>query len=70
MTLKDLLASAEIEGYWEGAPGEAAEIDGPICKYSTCRCGNVGMAYHPFVNKSGSYRAFASCPMCHELEEF
>ena len=70
MTMNEILASGELEGYWEGAAGEAAEIDGSVCAESTCgNCKTKGLEYHPYMKK-GSYRAFAVCGNCGNAEEF
>lgn len=70
MTLQQLFDGGELMGYEMGYPGEAAEIDGPICNEAACdSCGHVGLVYHPYKTKT-SYRAFAVCPECGEAMEF
>lgn len=71
---------AELRGYSAFPPSqEAREIDSSVAAEARCgRCGAVGLAFAgftlwaDFTRDDGweSYRAFAVCPVCHDIREF
>lgn len=66
MTWKELVNSGEIDGY---VPFIGNEIDARIVDDNPCECGGK-MFYRAMHDRNGSYRAFAVCTRCHEVQEF
>ncbi len=60
---------AQEEGYTDGAPRGAADVDQPIVELCDCPTCGKGMRYFPMI-KPGSYRAFAVCLACNLASEF
>ena len=55
------------EGYKEGGWND---IDAGVLSVSHCsNCEHKGLDYHP-MRKPESYRAFAVCPKCGNVQEF
>jgi hypothetical protein len=44
-------------------------IDAEVCAKSSCKCGHLGLEYHPFI-KERRYMPFSRCPSCGKVEEF
>lgn len=74
VTLTDILASGELDGYDPGPPrgSFAGEIDRTVCASAHCdHCGHAGLTYRPFTSRAlVSYRAYAQCPVCLFAIEF
>lgn len=68
--LCDLIFDMQENGYRCGAPSpEADHNDREIVNQTRCERCQHEMFYQPFM-KAGSYRAFAVCTHCGNVEEF
>lgn len=72
-TFKDLLASGELSGYENYAPGDDS-MDAEIIAKTVCpECGGA-MKFEPYTSGHRpnvvSYRAFAVCLKCDHVYEF
>ncbi len=72
MTIEEIEKDLLSNGYVCGTPSLlAAEEDGGICQRSLCsKCHHEGMLFRPFLKRGFSYKCFAVCPECKNVEEF
>lgn len=65
---RDNRLSLEEAGYERGAPGDAAEVDGPIARACVCPICGRQMEYWPM--RGPAYLAHAVCEPCDKALEF